>query len=285
MGRTIFQPAYAAVRAEIFTPELRNAANSLNQISEQIARLIGPSLGGLIVSFTSVSFAFGLDTLTFAISIISLLFLKTGARQVMNGEIRGVRFFIKEIMGGYYELRKHTWLWVTIIAFLFINIAAGGIISVLLPWLIKINLSLFAYQYGILISTSSLGSLVSGVIFSSRSLWRHRGIVAYTGIGIQGLALLSLSFIKWFPGLLVLMFINGAGVMLFGLIWEISLQELVPPEAYGRVISLDMFGSWALLPVGYLLTGLLARQIGGRPTIMIEAAVIIMIAISMLFVP
>jgi hypothetical protein len=44
---------------------------------------------------------------------------------------------------------------------------------------------------------------------------------------------------------------RGGRDMLFGLIWETSPQELVPEEKFGRVVSLDMLGSFGLLPVGY----------------------------------
>lgn len=42
----LFQPAYSAVRARVFVPEIRNAANALTQVSNQGVRLIGPALGG-----------------------------------------------------------------------------------------------------------------------------------------------------------------------------------------------------------------------------------------------
>ena len=74
-------------------------------------------------------------------------------------------------------------------------------------------------------------------------------------------------------------------MMMFGLIWEGSLQELVPAEAYGRVASLDMFGSWGLLPLGYLITGWLAQQIGGNLTILIEGIMMVIVAGSVLAVP
>ncbi|MBU3178461.1 MFS transporter [Clostridium estertheticum] len=73
---SIFQPAYSATRAEVFTKEIRNAANSLTQISEQFVKLVGPSLGALIISFTSISIGFGIDAATLLISVVSLIFLK-----------------------------------------------------------------------------------------------------------------------------------------------------------------------------------------------------------------
>ena len=64
----IFQPAYSAVRAKVFVPEIRNAANALTQMSNQGIRLIGPALGGLIVSVASAGIGFGLDAATYLLS-------------------------------------------------------------------------------------------------------------------------------------------------------------------------------------------------------------------------
>lgn len=47
----LFQPAYSAARAQIFTVDIRNAALYLTQISQEFARLIGPLLGGIITGF------------------------------------------------------------------------------------------------------------------------------------------------------------------------------------------------------------------------------------------
>lgn len=72
------------------------------------------------------------------------------------------------------------------------------------------------------------------------------------------------------------MAIEGFGMMIFGLIWETSLQELVPEEAFGRVASLDMLGSFALLPLGYVVVGWLATVIGGEITIITLASLVIL---------
>jgi MFS family permease len=57
----------------------------------------------------------------------------------------------------------------------------------------------------------------------------------------------------------------GLGVEAFQVIWDTSLQELVRPEALGRVSSLDHIGSLALLPVSYALVGAVADRTGARP--------------------
>jgi len=44
------------------------------------------------------------------------------------------------------------------------------------------------------------------------------------------------------------------------------MQELVPIEKLGRVASIDMLGSFVLLPIGFGLTGLSIERIGPAPT-------------------
>ena len=48
---------------------------------------------------------------------------------------------------------------------------------------------------------------------------------------------------------------SGASVAIFSLIWTNTLQELVPCERLGHVVSIDMLGSFVLLPVGFGVAG------------------------------
>jgi MFS family permease len=285
--QALFQPAYAATRAQIFTKDIRNAATALTQASQQLAMTLGPSLGGLIVGFSSGAFGLGVNALGFLISTLSLMYVKVPAIEQSGpsqGKSKMLQSIKNELLSGYYELRKHDWLWVTILAFSFINILGRGMVVVVLPWLINIHLSFPSYIFGIVSSAAAVGALAVSFLFGSRRSWKHRGILAYMGVAISAVSLCCLTFVSWVPMIVVIMVIHGAGYMLFGLIWEVSLQELVPHEAYGRVVSLDIFGSIALLPLGYVLTGWLAENIGGLWTIGIDSAlVLIIIAIALSF--
>ncbi len=135
----IFQPAYSAVRAKVFVPEIRNAANALTQMSNQGIRLIGPALGGLIVSVASAGIGFGLDAVTYLLSFFCLLFL----REIKFKKVRPIEKskvnYKQEFMEGVFVLKSHPWLWVTILVFSFINICYAGIIVVLIPWLFNVH--------------------------------------------------------------------------------------------------------------------------------------------------
>nr|WP_240159445.1 MFS transporter [Paenibacillus aceris] len=302
----LFHPAYSAVRATVFTPDIRNAANALTQMSNQGVRIIGPVLGGIIVSSVSASYGFSLDALTYLISYLCLLLLVKKSLYASskaepakaNGESRAAVHadanhtnakstfsWKREFLEGIKILKGHPWLWITILAFCFINICYNGIIVILVPWLFKVHLGLDPLMYGIGITCSGAGAIAAAIIFGSKTKWHHRGIFAYGAVILSGAALLVMPFTTEPIPLCLLMAVEGFGLMIFGLIWETSLQELVPPEAFGRVVSLDLLGSFALLPLSYFLVGWIADQIGGVITITIFASIGLAIVGSVLCVP
>lgn len=280
----LFQPAYSAVRASVFTPEIRNSANALTQISNQAVRLIGPSLGGILVTVLSAGWGVTLDALTYIASFICLFYLRK-LLPFHKKETTAAGDWRKDFSEGLHILKSNAWLWVTILAFSFINICYSGTIIVLIPWLFKVHLELTPYIYGIGVTCSGVGAIIAGLLFGMRSKWPHRGIIAYGGALLSGIALLLMAYTSS-PFILCALFIlEGFGMMIFGLIWETSLQELVPQEAFGRVASLDMLGSFALLPLGYVVVGWLADLIGGTQTIAIFASLGIISVISIMFIP
>jgi hypothetical protein len=68
--------------------------------------------------------------------------------------------------------------------------------------------------------------------------------------------------------------IEGAGAIGFNATWESTVQRQVPREALSRVIAYDMFGSFALAPVGYALGGLLAEPLGAT-TVLLGAGILL----------
>ncbi len=177
----MFNTAYSAMRAEVFTPDIRNAANSLTTIGTQAARLGRPSIGGIIISVTSAALGFSADALSFVISVVSLFFLKLDSAGSSPTTKRTKSSPVHDFVVGYQEIRKHTWIWVSIIVFCVTNIAFGGLIEVLIPWLANVYLKLPSYAYGLMISGFGLGSLLTGIIYGRRESWRHRGLICYGG--------------------------------------------------------------------------------------------------------
>lgn len=281
----LFHPASQAARAQIFTPDIRHAAISLAQISQEFARLIGPLVGGMIVGFISISAGFGLTSIMLFLSIIAVAFVKIKSPAYQKKKHSAFRNFMHDIMGGITEVRKHPWLWITILAFTMINIAGSGILSILLPWLVKVHLNLPDTSYGLVSSAAGIGAIIAAMIYGRKTIKRHRGIIGYGCVILHAIGLTCLAFASTTVEIMLLIaFANGA-VMFFVLIWETTMQELVPEEAYGRVVSLDLFGSWTLLPTGNVMSGYLAEKIGGIETIFMEGIFMFAIALVVFLIP
>ncbi|WP_332237303.1 MFS transporter [Sporolactobacillus sp. KGMB 08714] len=281
----LFQPAFSAIRATVFVPEIRTSANALTQLTVQGMRLFGPAAGGLIISISSAPVGFGVDGLTFLISFICLRFLGKEGQVQRNGAAAERPSFFRECFAGIYVIKKNTWLWVTILAFSFINICTTGIVVILVPWLINVHLHLPSYVYGLVMSGEAAGAALTALLFGMRKTWHYRGPIAYGCVGAGGLALFFMPLTHAAYLLTGFMILEGAGMMMFGLIWETSLQELVSPAAFGRVASLDMLGSFALLPAGYLFTGWFAGSIGGSAAMIILGAAVVFLTALVLFIP
>ncbi|EJR29918.1 MFS transporter [Bacillus mycoides] len=278
----LFRPAYAAVRAKIFTKEIRNSANSVTEITRQLIKIITPVIGGVIITMVSISSGFGLYSFCYVISFICLLLLRN-----INFKMEKRKLSRISLRQDFFEsisvLKSNSWLWITILTFSFINICTGGIMRILIPWLINIHYELEPYVLGMVMGATALGAISCAAVYGMRKRWRRRGLLAYGGVALSAISFLLMAFVSNIALLVLFMFLNGVGNMIFSIIWEVSLQELVPEEKFGRVASLDMFGSLALLPLGFFITGWIADIIGGIMTMVILSTSILLIVIVVIF--
>lgn len=78
---------------------------------------------------------------------------------------------------------------------------------------------------------------------------------------------------------------NGAALEMEHLAWTTALQELVPNDKLGRVVSIDNMGSFALLPIGFALSGWGTAQFGAPTVFLVCGLVAAVITASALFIP
>ena len=119
---------------------------------------------------------------------------------------------------------------------------------------------------GLLGSASSLGFVLSTLWLGQYTRLHRRGLLGYLATMMTGVVLLLFGWKLPIPILTGGMFIVGMCHATFTLIWNHTLQEMVPPELLGRVYSIDALGSFVLLPVGFGITGW-ATDLVGAPTV------------------
>jgi MFS family permease len=295
MGAFFF-PAYQSVIPQITPPDMLTSANSLNGLSQRMMGVIGPILGASLVAVGGTTLAFGIDALTFFISAVCVypilragLYESSRATNASETESRPktVREAIKQ---GFADLREGwdaiisvPWIWITIVIFGFLNIMESSPRAVSMPFLISDDLGADVAVMGWFGSAFSVGYILSALILGQFKRLRRRGLLAYLPILVNGLILLMFGLKFPIPALVFGMFVYGFSMNVFGLIWNNTLQEMVPNEKLGRVYSIDALGSFILLPIGFALAGW-GTDLVGAPTVFLIGGVgtILMILIGLL---
>jgi MFS family permease len=169
---------------------------------------------------------------------------------------------LRELRGGWREVRSRSWVWVTIAVF------AGALFCVLAPWLVlgpilARDLYGAASVFGVLSTLVGVGALC-GAIAATR--WRPRRPLRAGLILILAWPVLDIVFALRAPLWIVVptALLMGVGWALLGVYWETALARYIPPRALSRVSAYDWMGSLVLLPVGYVVAGPLAAALGAR---------------------
>ena len=260
-----FWPAKTAILPELVVRDHLMPANSLSSSADRSSLVIGPGIGGLLVATVGPGAAFLFDAVTFAASAGCLLAI--GRRGMLPRAPAPVpeapRRLLGDLRDGVREVMRHRWLWVTILLFTFIVFLVVGPEEVLLPVYLEQRFQA-AEAFGLLVACAGLGA-IAGALVTGLVRPVRRGRWAYSGGLLSALALAGYAAAGEVWQLALLATLWGVGIEAFQVVWDTSLQELVRPEALGRVSSLDHIGSLALLPVSFAVVGAVADRIGPQP--------------------
>lgn len=270
-----FGPAYRAIVPEIVPRELLPSANGLTTLSLQLAEIVGPALGALVVSTSGSPTAFTLDCLSFVISALCLApLVRLGLAGRAPKERKSVLHDFRE---GVEVVRKSSWLLITIVIASLGNITLSAPFAIALPFLVKGHLHGGIGALGLIYSMLSAGSIVGtilGTVWLERTTGlRARGLFAY-GLWIAGGLLIAVFGLPvTIYAIAPAAFLVGAAFAVPNLIFINTLQELIPGKVLGRVVSIATLGSFALVPVGSGLVGWATDHVGA-PTIFILSGIL-----------
>ncbi|MFI5273371.1 MAG: MFS transporter [Ktedonobacterales bacterium] len=269
-----FRPAYQSIAPELVEKEALPSANGLNGLTMQLATLLGPLIGAGLVALSGPQGAFAFDGLSFVISVGFLLAIRLpesvssqrAPEHSGPAASRGVRGVVFDVHAGLRYILGSSWLWVTIVLASLYNVALGGALTIALPKLVRNVYHADVSLFGLITAMSGVGAIVAMLVIGQLRHLRHRGWLAYLGFVMSSVALLAYGLplpVMILPAVAVAAsFVNGLGIGVFGIIWDTVLQELVPADKLGRVSSVEMLGSFALLPVGYGVIGVLTDRVG-----------------------
>jgi MFS family permease len=250
--------------------DLGNAI-ALNSSMFNMARLIGPSVAGILIAAMGEGICFLVNALTFLPVIGALLAMRVKPIEMESKN--------KEIWKGLREGLNYAFGFAPIksIILLFALISLVGFpYQVLMPIFAKDVLGGGPDTLGFLMGGTGVGAMVGAVFLASRKsvVGLERVIAIAAGSFGLGLVVFSLSHWLWFSLMIVL--VIGFGMMVQLASSTTVLQTIVDDDKRGRVMSFHATAFMGMAPVGSLLFGSLASKIGAPYTLLIGGAVCVL---------
>jgi MFS family permease len=252
--------------------DLRHAI-SLNSMMFNLARILGPALGGILIATVGAGWCFGIDAVSYAAVLAGLALMQfpPRARQATGNALSAIR------QGFAYawsvrEIRASLVLIALCSCF-------GAAYLSLLPAFARDVLHQGAEGLGLLYSAVGAGALL-GAYTLARVPDRHlfvTPVAAALGFGVM-LVLFSQS--RWFGLSLALLFPAAFCLMLLGGSTNTIIQLLSRDDMRGRVVALYAMGFMGMMPWGALALGWLAEHAGSHWAVSAGGTVCILAAIG-----
>lgn len=239
-------------------------AIALNSMMFNGARLIGPSVAGLILVTAGEGICFLINAISYIFVIVSLLLMHLNPREIPRNETHMFRE-LKEGLDytfGFPPI-KHIILLLALVSLM------GSSYQVLMPVFAKEVLNGGSQTFGFLMGAAGLGALLGAVYLASRESILKLGRIIPAASGLFGAGLIILAFVKIFPVTILLMILIGLGLMLQTASSNTILQTITEDDKRGRVMSFYTMAIMGTAPFGSLLAGFLAKTIGTPETMMV----------------
>ena len=262
--------------------EKENLGNAiaLNSMMFNMARLIGPSIAGVLIAIAGEGVCFLINAISYIAVIASLLAMKMPARDNEKREADYSMF--EDLREGF----NYAFGFVPIKAILFLL----GIISlmgmsyaVLMPVFAKDILHGGPHTLGFLMGTVGIGSLAGTIYLASKKNIITLGRMLPAAAGIFGLSIIIFSFSHNLVFSLTLLFFSGFGIMVQMAASNTILQTIVDDDKRGRIMSFYTMAFMGMAPFGSLFSGMLASRIGVSNTLIISGSCCILAAVIFSF--
>jgi len=239
-------------------------AIALNSLMFNGARLIGPSIAGVMLATTGEGVCFLINAISYLFVIGSLLMMHIPKKEFPRKETK----MLKELKEGFNYTFGFLPIKHIIILLAIINLM-GSSYQVLMPVLAKEVLHGGSDTFGFLMAAAGFGALIGAAYLASRESVLRLGRIIPSAATVFGAGLVALAFTNIFSVTMGLMFIIGFGLMLNTASCNTILQTITSDQMRGRVMSFYTMAIMGTAPFGSLLAGSLARLIGTQYTILI----------------
>jgi MFS family permease len=265
-------PAYQALIPSLVKKSDLPNAIALNSIQFNLARVIGPLLAGAAMAAGGPAFCFSLNGLSFLVVIVAIMSL--GVTHIASADRKPI---LHDLKGGISYARSQP-------AILALTVLASMTTFLGLPLLTF--LPIFAREiflgdigrYTHMMAFSGMGAVVGALVVAWLGRIRHMGLMLLVVQMIFGVLIASfaLSRTLWLSNLLL--FLNGAALIMVFSMTASLVQLIVPDHLRGRVMSIYMVAFRGGMPLGSLASGYAASLTSAPAVLAVNGVLVSMVA-------
>lgn len=241
--------------------DLSNAI-ALNSSMFNGARLIGPSIAGVLIATLGEGVCFLINGISYIFVVTSLLMMKIKSQNKKKKQSDT----LKELKEGFTYTFGFAPIKSIILLLALISLM-GMPYSVLIPVFAKDIFHGGSHVFGFLMAASGIGALISAIYLASRRSILGLEKMIPLAASVFGLGLVAFSLSRSFPLSVVLMVVTGSGMMMQTASSNTILQTIADDDKRGRVMSFYTMAFMGTAPFGSLMAGSMASLIGAPGTL------------------
>lgn len=277
LGETFHKPALQALIPQIVPQDELVKAGGFGQMVNTACNMLGPMLGALLMSITTLPWIMLLDVLGAFLAIVSLTTVKT-SRLHTNHTNRIC--FVQDMKQGILAIKSNKALLRLSIPML-ISTVVFVPLGTLLPLMVRNYFFGTAWHNGLIQTLFSSGMLIAAMVIGLTGGLKKQFLMISLFTGLLGLSSFIAGLIpaNLFWVFCILVFLMGSTGSGFNIPFTAYIQRTVPPENLGKVISLMTSVMSFAAPVGMFIAGPIAEIIGVSNWMIIAGILMIFVGI------
>jgi predicted MFS family arabinose efflux permease len=249
-------PAYQSLLPSLVRREHLSNAIAMNSIQFNLARVVGPVLGGWALTQLGAAWCFGLNGASYVAVVFSLLAIQVPSTARAQPET------VMESMKQGFDFIRHRAGMLPLIAVAFVCTFLGIPILVFLPVFAKDVYGGDEKTYTILLAIEAAGAITGALLVAARGKRGGLGRDALLGLILLGVFEAAFAFAPNMPFACAALFLGGVALIGCFALLSSLVQLLATDEMRGRVMSLYNIAFRGGMPIGSLVTGALIPYFG-----------------------
>ena len=273
-----FMPVFQAVLPSTVPPAILMTAISLNSISFNVARIIGPVIGGLVMTSLGVGWCFALNGAGFLVMFAAAMMLDMPPRQMATQPRIG-----HALRAGIDYARRHPLIRALLVLCITMSLFGFPYI-VLMPAVARDVLHLEADGFTLLFSAVGAGAVAGGLTLAYAGDVERKGLLVVSCSGVFGLLLIVLSNVTTFVAAAAVLACAGFAMIICIASLNTLIQVTVADEMRARVMSMMTVSLFGLPTLGAWILGSLGDRIGITHALSLGGGVVALMALAIALV-